>query len=271
MESAQVIAESEAVVRIAHLPVARRRHAVQQASIVQHRQVEARAVPGHQVRRELVQAVEEPLDQDLLRRGLIAQAPQFQSISGTHRHRDRDDAMLFVREKFAAGFLAALGEHDLRHLLIRQIVQIIKPPAEFGIRNGLDVEDQGVHAAARRISTATATTRPASSVKVTWPSPMPSPSRTLAPRAEYTTSGLPQEFCTTPTSRIQMPCAKPVPMPLTMASLAAKRMAMNRTGRAVRSNCTRSSGISRCDRKRSPCFSYTRSTRSTLSTSIPMP
>jgi hypothetical protein len=36
-------------------------------------------------------------------------------------------------------------------------------------------------------------------------------------------------------------------MPLTMASLAAKRIARKRTGRAVRSSWTRSSGISRCD------------------------
>src|SRR3984885_3799126 len=255
MEAAQVIAESEAVIGITRFPVARSGHAVQETPIVQHRQVEAGAVPGNQVRRELVQAVEEALDQVLLGRRLVAETPHLQRISGAHHHRDRDDAMLFVRQELASGFLAALGEHDLRHLLVRQVMQTIQAPAELGVRNGLDVEYQGVHADTRRMSTATATTRPASSVNVTCPSPMPRPSRTLAPRAEYTTSGLPQEFCTTPTSRIQTPCAKPVPMPLTMASLAAKRMAMNRTGRAVRSNCNRSSGISRCDRKRSPCFS----------------
>ena len=49
--------------------------------------------------------------------------------------------MLLVRQEFAAGFLAALGEHDLRHLLIRQIMQAMKTPAEIGIGNGFDVED----------------------------------------------------------------------------------------------------------------------------------
>ena len=92
--------------------------------------------------------------------------------------------MLLVRKKFAAGFLAALGEHDLRHLFIGQIMQIIQTPPKIRIGHGLDVEHQGVHAGARRMSTATATTRPASSVRVTWPSPIPKPSRTLAPRAE---------------------------------------------------------------------------------------
>ena len=58
-------------------------------------------------------------------------------------------------------------------------------------------------------STATATMSPASSVSVTCPAPMPSLRRTFSPRGEYTTSGRPQEFCTTPTSRIQMPCANP--------------------------------------------------------------
>src|SRR6202043_2336671 len=234
MKPAQVIAESEAMIGVARFPVTRGGYAMQETSIVQHRQVEPGPVPGNQVRREFVQPVEESLDQYLLRGAVVADAPHFQGVSGAQHHGDRHHAVLLVREKFAAGFLAALGEHDLRHLLIGQVVQAVKTPAKIGVGNRLDVEHQGIHAGTRRMRTATATTRPASSVKVTWPSPMPRPSRTLAPRAEYTTSGLPQEFCTTPTSRIHTPCAKPVPIPLTMASLAAKRMAMNRAGRMIR-------------------------------------
>ena len=44
-------------------------------------------------------------------------------------------------------------------------------------------------------------------------------------------SGLPHAFDTTPLSRIHMPCAKPVPIALTIASFAAKRIARKRTGR----------------------------------------
>src|SRR5712672_9834 len=62
MKSAQVIAESEAVIGIARLPVARGGYAVQEAAIVQHGQIEPGAVPRDQVRRELVQAVEESLE-----------------------------------------------------------------------------------------------------------------------------------------------------------------------------------------------------------------
>src|ERR1700719_1923801 len=271
MKAAQIVAVSEALVGVSHLPVAGGRHAVQQAAIVQHRQIEARAVPGNQVRRVLFQAVEEALDQVFLRRVLVSQAPHPERFPGAHDHRDCHDALLLMRQEFAAGFLPALGEHDLRDVLIGQIAQIIETPAQIGIGHGFNIEHQSVQVTARRMRIATATTRPASSVKVTCPSPMPSPSRTLAPRSEYTTSGLPQEFCTMPTSRIHTPCEKPVPMPLTMASLAANRMARNRTGRAVRSSCARSSGSSKCLMKRSPCFWYTRSTRSTCSTSMPMP
>ena len=120
-------------------------------------------------------------------------------------------------------------------------------------------------------STATATMSPASSVSVTWPPPMPSLRRTFSPRGEYTTSGRPQAFCTTPTSRIQMPCAKPVPMALTMASLAAKRIARKRSVRRVLASCARSAGISRRSTKWSPYLSNTFLTRAASSTSTPMP
>ena len=120
-------------------------------------------------------------------------------------------------------------------------------------------------------STATATMSPASSVSVTWPSPIPNWRRTFSPRGEYATSGLPQAFCTTPTSRIQMPCAKPVPMALTMASLAAKRMAMNRSGRFVRPSCARSAGMSSRSMKWSPNLARTFLMRAASSTSTPMP
>src|ERR1700730_4464345 len=97
MKSAQVIAESEAMIGIARFPLARSGYAVQETSIVQHRQVEPGAVPGNQVRRELVQPVAESLAQYLRGRCLVADAPHLQRISRTHHHRDRDDAVLLVR------------------------------------------------------------------------------------------------------------------------------------------------------------------------------
>ncbi len=105
----------------------------------------------------------------------------------------------------------------------------------------------------RFMSTATATTRPASSVSVTWPSPAPSVSRSARPRSDQMTSGRPQAFGAMPTSRIQMPCANPVPSALTIASLAAKRIARNRTGRLYARNAASSSGSSSRRTKCSPC------------------
>ena len=48
----QVVVVAERGVLVAGFPVARRAHAMQQAAVVHHRQVEATAVPGHQVRRD---------------------------------------------------------------------------------------------------------------------------------------------------------------------------------------------------------------------------
>src|SRR5512143_566405 len=74
-----------------------------------------------------------------------------------------------------------------------------------------------------------------------------------------------------PTSRIQIPCAKPVPSALTIASFAAKRMARNRTGLLYPRKPASSSGISSRRTKCSPCRSYTACTRSSWTTSVPMP
>ena len=50
------------VVAVAQIPVARCRHAMQQAAVVQHRQIEAAAVPGRRSGGEFLDAVEEALD-----------------------------------------------------------------------------------------------------------------------------------------------------------------------------------------------------------------
>ena len=130
-------------------------------------------------------------------------------------------------------FLARQRAGDERRLGAAHHARAVMIEAGDDARLGLDrragnaalrVAPSAAHGAAR-ISTATATTRPASSVSVTWPSPMPRRRRTASPRSEYTTSGLPIGFCTHPTSRIHTPCAKPVPIALTIASLAAKRIA----------------------------------------------
>src|ERR1700744_1243455 len=96
MEAAQIIAVAEALIRIAQFPVARSRHAVQQTPVVQHRQVETGAVPKHQIRPVLVQAVKKSLDQMFFRGSLIAETPHFQRFAGSHDHGYGDYALLLV-------------------------------------------------------------------------------------------------------------------------------------------------------------------------------
>src|SRR5207248_1725694 len=193
----------------------------------------------------------------------LAETPELQALLGAQRTGDRNHPVLLERQEVPARVLAAQRKHRLRDLAVREVAEPVEPPAELDVRHGLDVEHEGVHECAHPafMSTATATTSPASSVSVTCASPIPSARRTRSPRAENTTSGLPQEFCTTPTSRIHIPCEKPVPIALTIASLAAKRIATKRSRRWVRASCACSSGMSRCSRKRVPKRSSVRAMR----------
>jgi hypothetical protein len=50
------------IVAVTEIPVARRANAMQHAAIVQHRQIETAAVPGNDLRREFLDAVEKALD-----------------------------------------------------------------------------------------------------------------------------------------------------------------------------------------------------------------
>src|SRR6185436_12683715 len=182
---------------------------------------------------------------------------------------DGDHPLHHMRQEFAAIVLSLQREHRLRDFGVIEALKVVEHAAECHVRHRLDVEDEDVHEAL--MSTATATISPASSVRVTCPSPTPSWRRTRSPRSENTTSGLPHSFCTTPTSRIHTPCANPVPIALTMASFAAKRIAMNRSGRRVLASCAISCGMSRCRVKRSPKRSSDLLMRAASSTSTPMP
>src|SRR5579872_5509072 len=103
--------------------------------------------------------------------------------------------------------------------------------------------DDLVHIWGSFSATAMATTRPASSVRLTWAPATPKRSQTLRPRSEKITQGLPRWSGTKPVSRTHMPKRKPVPSALTMASLAEKCMARKRTGLRLRPNHASSSGI----------------------------
>ena len=144
MKAAQVVAVAEARIALARLPVARRGDAVQEAAIVQYRQIEPRSVPGDEIRRVALESVEKPLDQVLLRGALFAEAPHLERVPRAHDHGNRDHAVLFRRQKFAARILAALGDHDLADLLVGEAREAVQPPPEIGVGHGLDVEHQSI-------------------------------------------------------------------------------------------------------------------------------
>ena len=174
------------------------------------------------------------------------------------------------------------------HMLVGEIVQAVEAPARVQCRAPFSMSNTRVfkrapcsydRSAGRSLScddrgrmrTATATTRPASSVKVTWPSPIPNPSRTLAPRGRVHHFRFAPGVLYEADVADQMPCEKPVPMPFTMASLPRSAWREIARGAPFASVARAPPVINRCRTKRSPVFLVTRSTRSTLRTSMPMP
>ncbi len=146
MVAAEIVVVAELAVVAPDVPVARRADAVQQRTVVQHRQVETAAVPRHQGRRVTLHAVEEALDQLGLVGVLVAQRPDAHGIARAEHHRDGDDALQVMGQEIAAGLGHAQLEHGLRDIGVGKSVEIVKPPAGSHVGDGLDVEDHHVHA-----------------------------------------------------------------------------------------------------------------------------
>ena len=84
-----VVVEAEIAVVFAHVPVARRRTAVHQCAIVHHREIEAAAVPGDELRGVLLDAVEEAPDELGFAVLGPAQRPDAESLALAQRAGDR--------------------------------------------------------------------------------------------------------------------------------------------------------------------------------------
>ena len=139
-----------------------------QHAVMQHRQVEPGTVPGDERGAQLLEAAEEATDHVLLGAVRGAEAPDLQLVVAAQDRRDRDHAVLLERQERGTGFLSPRGEHLVAH---REVVAFEAEPApEFRVGDRLDVEHEAVGAAAHApffIRTAKATTRPASSVRLT--------------------------------------------------------------------------------------------------------
>src|SRR6185437_3696 len=157
------------------LPVACGMDPGPQGAIVQHRQIEPRAVPGDQVRSELLDAVIEPLDQLGFRRARIPEAPHTQPLPAAQHAGDRNHTVLLETQELPARRIATQREHGFRHLLLAQPLQVVQPPAQIDVRNGLDVEDENVHQRAATMSafmSRTAVARPSNTARAMIACPM---------------------------------------------------------------------------------------------------
>ena len=130
------------VVAVAQVPVARRGHAVDEAAVVEHRQVEPAAVPGDELRRVLLDAVVEALDELPLAVGGRAERPHPQRLALAQHAGDRDDALEVERQEVLPGRRAAALEDDLRHVRIGDRgVEPEDGAAARDVGHRLDVED----------------------------------------------------------------------------------------------------------------------------------
>jgi hypothetical protein len=116
---------------------------------VQHRQVKATAIPGHELRCESLDAIEESLDELSLHGPGIPQTPQFQTVTRAQDAGDGHDTLLLVGNEITARALATQSKHRLGNLLIAETFEPVQPAAELNIRNRLDIENQCIHDSAR--------------------------------------------------------------------------------------------------------------------------
>src|SRR6266850_5238312 len=83
--AAYVIVPLEVAVILAHVPETRGTHAVNQRPVIEHRQIEAAAVPRNQLRRVLLDAIEEALDQVVFGFARLAQRPDAEAVAVAQR------------------------------------------------------------------------------------------------------------------------------------------------------------------------------------------
>ena len=112
--AADVVVPLEVAVVLAHVPVLRGDDAVAQAAVVQHRQVEATAVPADQLRHMALDRVEEALDQ-LAFRALalgfaVDQRMDADAVGIAEHEADDENALQVQRHEVALARLLALRQ-----------------------------------------------------------------------------------------------------------------------------------------------------------------
>jgi len=93
---------------------------VRQAAIGEHRKVESAAVPGHELRHQLLDTVEETLDRRGLVRLGLADRKDAQSVGIAQHAGNHDYAVQMRRQEIVPGLGAPLLECDFGDLVIGQ-------------------------------------------------------------------------------------------------------------------------------------------------------
>jgi len=141
MIAADVIVVPELAIVVARIPVARRRHAVHQSAVVEHRQIESAAVPGNELRRVLFDPVEKAPEQLSLAVRGGTQRPAAEAVSFAQRAGDGNDPMQVQGQKVLAGLRAPLLESVLGDVPVGELgVQIAKHAQAGDVRHRLDIE-----------------------------------------------------------------------------------------------------------------------------------
>src|SRR3989442_8420970 len=143
VEAAEIIVVPVVAIVVAPVPVARRSHPMDQAAMMQHRQIEAAAVPRYELRRVAVDAVEEPANQLRLRIGALSQRPDAKILPFAQRAGDGDNAMQVQRQKVVAGCGTPLLERPVEHVgVAKRDGQGVDAADSRKVGNRLDVANE---------------------------------------------------------------------------------------------------------------------------------
>lgn len=137
--TANVIVPFEVAVVFARVPVARRLRVVDQAAIVQHRQIEAAAVPRHELGRVFLDALVEALDQLAL--ALAADRPHLETVAVPQCAGDNDDPVQVQRQEVRPAGLPAQLERHVRDAFVGNCrVEPVEAAQPLDIGNRLDIK-----------------------------------------------------------------------------------------------------------------------------------
>ena len=114
----QIIVPAKTVVIVAGLPIATGIDAMQQSAVMQHRQIKALAVPGHDGRGIFLNAAVETFHQIFFSGLQIAQRPHGKAIARTQSDRDGDDALHMQAQEVGTAFLPAFVKQDTADFLV---------------------------------------------------------------------------------------------------------------------------------------------------------